>query len=159
MESFAAEDYGPSASGSQPACGPGTTLTPWASSVRIAFTEQTRPPGPMRKHLPDLIVRWADTAAAQHRRLVSERYGSIQWETPGRHPSGRAGNHRRNGFLITAGGAFEGGQIATKASIVDLADGMQGWRCPSRRLSREQHVPGAPAQWRSRCRSVQGGYH
>jgi predicted AlkP superfamily phosphohydrolase/phosphomutase len=93
-----------------------------AALVReIAFTEQTRAPGPMRKHLPDLIVRWIDTPAASHRRLVSERYGSILWRTPGRHPSGRAGNHRRNGFLITAGGAFEGGQIATKGSIVDLA--------------------------------------
>lgn len=87
----------------------------------IAFTERTRPPGPMRKHLPDLIVRWVDTPAALHRRLVSERYGSIQWKTPGRHPSGRAGNHRRNGFLITAGGVFGGGQLGDNASIVDLA--------------------------------------
>ncbi len=87
----------------------------------IVFGEQSYAAGPMRKYLPDLIVRWADSPATSHRRVVSERYGSIHWPTPGRHPLGRSGNHRRQGFLITAGGAFEGGKLGDHAGIVDLA--------------------------------------
>ncbi len=77
--------------------------------------------GPMRQHLPDLVVRWAETPAAAHRTIVSDRYGWIRWPTPGRHPAGRAGNHRRPGFLIAAGGAFDGARLPPTARILDLA--------------------------------------
>jgi predicted AlkP superfamily phosphohydrolase/phosphomutase len=50
--------------------------------------------GRMKRYLPDLIVRWSDAPAAAHRAIVSARYGSIAWPTPGRHPQGRSGNHR-----------------------------------------------------------------
>ncbi len=77
--------------------------------------------GPMRHHMPDLVVRWVETPAIAHRTIVSDRHGWIPWPTPGRHPAGRAGNHRRPGFLIAAGGAFDGATLPPTARIIDLA--------------------------------------
>ena len=87
----------------------------------IGFGERIFSDGPMREYLPDLIVCWQASSAATHRRLVSDRYGSIDWPTPGRQPLGRSGNHRRTGFLIAAGGEFETTTLPQDASIIDLA--------------------------------------
>jgi len=70
--------------------------------------------------LPDVIVCWSDTPAAIHRRIVSPRFGSIDWPTPGRNPSGRSGNHRGEGFLIANGPKIFNESIP-KANILDLA--------------------------------------
>jgi len=78
-------------------------------------------PGPMRHLLPDLVVRWADSPAVAHRRIVSDRYGWMPWPSPGRHPAGRSGNHRRAGFLLAGGGPFESGTLPASAGIMDLA--------------------------------------
>jgi hypothetical protein len=75
----------------------------------------------MRKYLPDIIVRWNPTAAASHRTIVSETFGSIAWPTPGRHPLGRSGNHRRRGFLIAAGGPLVSNCLLDDAHVLDLA--------------------------------------
>ena len=77
--------------------------------------------GRMKPYLPDLMVRWADTPAAAHRVIVSPRYGSIAWPTPGRHPQGRSGNHRPDGFLIAAGGSAAAGLAVSDPHILDLA--------------------------------------
>lgn len=87
----------------------------------IGFAEQIFADGPMRKYLPDIIVRWNPSAAASHRAVVSDAYGSISWSTPGRHPLGRSGNHRRRGFLIAAGGPIEPDRLPGNAHILDLA--------------------------------------
>ncbi|MBL0713547.1 MAG: alkaline phosphatase family protein [Desulfosarcina sp.] len=74
-----------------------------------------------RHHLlPDLIVCWRDTPAANHRHIVSSRFGPIDWPTPGRNPSGRSGNHRGEGFLIASGPRISHESIP-KADILDLA--------------------------------------
>jgi hypothetical protein len=87
----------------------------------IGFAEQIFADGPMRQYLPDIVVRWNPTAAALHRRVVSDSFGSIAWPTPGRHPLGRSGNHRRRGFLIGAGGPFAEMQHPGDAHVLDLA--------------------------------------
>jgi predicted AlkP superfamily phosphohydrolase/phosphomutase len=87
----------------------------------IGFAEQIFADGPMRQHLPDIIVRWNPAAAALHRHVDSDSFGSIAWPTPGRHPLGRTGNHRRLGFLIGAGGPFADLQNAGEAHVMDLA--------------------------------------
>lgn len=87
----------------------------------IGFADKIFADGPMRKHLPDIVVRWNPSAAASHRSVLSEPFGSIAWPTPGRHPLGRSGNHRRRGFLIGAGGPFAAMQIPGEAHILDLA--------------------------------------
>ena len=87
----------------------------------IGFADQIFGDGPMRKYLPDVIVRWNATAAASHRTIVSEAFGSIAWPTPGRHPLGRSGNHHRRGFLIAAGDPFASNRPLNDAHILDLA--------------------------------------
>jgi len=71
--------------------------------------------------LPDLLVRWAPSPASRHRKIISNTYGTIAWPTPGRHPSGRSGNHRSEGFLLAAGPQIPHGAVLKRAHIVDLA--------------------------------------
>ena len=71
--------------------------------------------------LPDLIVRWSDRPAAHHRAVRSPTLGPVAWPTPGRHPGGRSGNHRPEGFLIAAGPALPQAIELPPAHIVDLA--------------------------------------
>jgi predicted AlkP superfamily phosphohydrolase/phosphomutase len=87
----------------------------------IHFGTQVFGAGPKRAHLPDLVVEWVDSPAIAHRGVRSDRYGSIPWPTPGRHPLGRSGNHRREGFLIAAGPGFQGGGLGESLRVVDLA--------------------------------------
>ncbi len=65
------------------------------------------PRGTKQSYLPDLIVRWNDQPAAEHRQLKSPLFGTIDWPAPGSHPSGRSGNHRGKGFLIASGPGIE----------------------------------------------------
>ena len=87
----------------------------------IARSDQLYPTGRMRKHLPDLMIRWSASPAAAHRRIVSPRYGAIDWPTPGHHPQGRSGNHWPDGFLIAAGPRVPAGATLDRAHILDLA--------------------------------------
>jgi predicted AlkP superfamily phosphohydrolase/phosphomutase len=77
--------------------------------------------GPRTALLPDLLVRWAESPASAHRRIESSCYASILWPTPGRHPSGRSGNHRPEGFLLAVGPGIPHGDDLKRAHIVDLA--------------------------------------
>lgn len=77
--------------------------------------------GSRKAGLPDLMVRWSDVPAAAHRTITSPTYGDIGWPTPGRHPQGRSGNHRPDGFLIAAGDAVRGGIFSQEPHILDLA--------------------------------------
>jgi predicted AlkP superfamily phosphohydrolase/phosphomutase len=87
----------------------------------VARVSELYPSGRMQRHLPDLMIRWSATPAAAHRRIVSPRYGVIDWPTPGRHPQGRSGNHQPEGFLIAAGPQVPAGATLGQAHIFDLA--------------------------------------
>jgi predicted AlkP superfamily phosphohydrolase/phosphomutase len=77
--------------------------------------------GARRYNLPDLLVRWVSSPAANHRAIMSPRYGSIPWPIPGRNPDGRSGNHRPEGFLIAVGDRIQPGSRMKDAHILDLA--------------------------------------
>ncbi len=79
------------------------------------------PPGPSLDKLPDLIVKWSDMPANKHRQVISRRYGTIEWPTPGKNPDGRSGNHRGQGFLIASGAGFVPGSTIRNGHILDLA--------------------------------------
>ena len=79
------------------------------------------PSGSRRHLLPDLIVRWAESAASRHRAVRSCHFGRIAWPAPGKHPDGRSGNHRPEGFLLAVGPSLPGKRRLPKADIVDLA--------------------------------------
>lgn len=87
----------------------------------IARVDELYPAGRMRTHLPDLMVRWSPQPAAKHRRIVSSRYGSLPWPTPGHHPQGRSGNHWPDGFLLASGPCTSSGTTIERAHILDLA--------------------------------------
>jgi predicted AlkP superfamily phosphohydrolase/phosphomutase len=86
----------------------------------VGRTDRLLAGGERTAGLPDLIVRWSDRPA-RHRAVRSPTLGSVAWPTPGRHPDGRSGNHRAEGFLIAAGPAQPQGIELPPAHIVDLA--------------------------------------
>jgi predicted AlkP superfamily phosphohydrolase/phosphomutase len=106
--------------------------------AQVARADQLFPDSPRRSELPDLLLRWNETPAAQHRALRSEAFGTVAWPCPGRHPTGRSGNHRGEGFVIArapgvdAGGRLDGGRILDLAPTVyrllgvDVPAHMQG---------------------------------
>lgn len=87
----------------------------------VIRTDQLFKQGRRLNNLPDLIVRWASSPAANHREIVSARYGSIPWPLPKRHPTGRSGNHRPEGFLLAVGGGIQPDSRIENAHILDLA--------------------------------------
>ena len=54
---------------------------------------------PGRHRLPDLVVEWDDVPPGSATVIRSERHGELRWGTA-RLPSGRAGNHRPDGWFI-----------------------------------------------------------
>ncbi len=78
-------------------------------------------PGGRISELPDLIVRWATSPAADQRAIVSPRLGTIHMPSPGTNPTGRSGNHRPEGFLIAVGSGFAPGTTIDGGHILDLA--------------------------------------
>jgi predicted AlkP superfamily phosphohydrolase/phosphomutase len=87
----------------------------------IFTSEQLFKQGSRMDNLPDMMVRWSSEPAANHKAIVSDRYGIIPWVTPGRNPSGRSGNHRSTGFLIANGHYIKPGVKIVGAHILDLA--------------------------------------
>lgn len=87
---------------------------------RVARIGDIVPEGPLRALLPDIMVDWAETPAARHRAVVSPHFGTVDWPTPGRHPSGRSGNHRSEGFYLACGSGLPPGK-APAGTIMDLA--------------------------------------
>jgi predicted AlkP superfamily phosphohydrolase/phosphomutase len=87
----------------------------------VERTDQLFGRGRRLKDLPDLIIRWAPSPAANHRAVVSPRYGSILWGMPGHHPTGRSGNHGPEGFMLAVGTEVKQGSKIEGANILDLA--------------------------------------
>jgi predicted AlkP superfamily phosphohydrolase/phosphomutase len=79
------------------------------------------PDGARVSGLPDLIVRWATSPAAEQRAIVSPRLGRIDMPSPGTNPTGRSGNHRPEGFVIAVGAGFAPGGSIDGGHIHDLA--------------------------------------
>jgi predicted AlkP superfamily phosphohydrolase/phosphomutase len=79
------------------------------------------PPGSRMEILPDLIVKWSEQPARQHKEVCSPLYGAVTWPTPFRNPDSHSGNHRGQGFLIASGRGFAPGSKINKGHILDLA--------------------------------------
>lgn len=71
--------------------------------------------------LPDLVVVWNETPTAEHRALVSDQHGRVDWPTPGRNFDGRSGNHRLQGWLAAAGPSIDRSAEIRGATILDIA--------------------------------------
>ncbi len=80
----------------------------------IHFTNE-QSPGARSALLPDAIVTWA--ASAPPSQIESPLLGSLS----GKLATGRRGNHRSDGFLITMGPGFEHGTEAPPVHIKELA--------------------------------------
>lgn len=88
---------------------------------RVIRRAELYPRGARADLLPDLIVVWSDAPAAEHRALVSERCGRVEWPAPGGNPDGRSGNHRLQGWIAGAGPSIAEGAEIRAATILDIA--------------------------------------
>jgi hypothetical protein len=77
------------------------------------------PDAPCRRLLPDLAVHWAGRPLGGSIGVRSRRCGELVWGRGQRLPSGRSGNHRPAGWLLTAGAGIMPG-AAPPASTLDL---------------------------------------
>jgi predicted AlkP superfamily phosphohydrolase/phosphomutase len=89
--------------------------------ARVVKRTELFPDGECAGQLPDLLVVWGDTPASDHRLIESERFGSVDWPTPGANPDGRSGNHRPRGWLSIRAPGFPAGGSLEPATILDLA--------------------------------------
>lgn len=89
--------------------------------AEVVRPDRALPPGERAGLLPDLVVVWSDVPAARHEAVVSDRYGTIPWPTPGRNPDGRSGNHRGEGFILASGEGIPRGGAIEPGTILDLA--------------------------------------
>jgi predicted AlkP superfamily phosphohydrolase/phosphomutase len=79
-----------------------------------------------RDRLPDLVVEWGDVPPGGARVIRSDRYGEIAWDSP-RLPSGRAGNHRPDGWFVAVGPDIPRKAAAAAHPLVDLAPTVYRW--------------------------------
>jgi predicted AlkP superfamily phosphohydrolase/phosphomutase len=93
---------------------------------KVYRLENLAPPdATFRNHLPDLVVTWSDVSAIESKGIYSENYGALQLD--GRLPSGRAGNHTKDGWFIACGHGIPPGSSAQDHKIVDLAPTLFQW--------------------------------
>jgi predicted AlkP superfamily phosphohydrolase/phosphomutase len=89
--------------------------------AEVKRIDELFPSGQRRDALPDLVVRWAPSPCADTRAVISERFGSIPWPTPGKNPNGRSGNHTAEGFVLASGpGIRHGSSLGAERHILDL---------------------------------------
>lgn len=86
----------------------------------VTLTDEYFAHASRRADLPDLVVRWASSPAARHRRVVSPQFGAIDWPAPGKMPNGRSGNHVPDAFLLAAGNGIAPGSSIAGGHILDL---------------------------------------
>ncbi len=77
------------------------------------------PDAPFRDVLPDLAVRWAARPLGASIGVRSRHCGELAWNRARKLASGRSGNHRPGGWLVTAGAGIPPG-AAPAASTLDL---------------------------------------
>jgi predicted AlkP superfamily phosphohydrolase/phosphomutase len=78
-----------------------------------------------RKYLPDLVVTWKDISAIESRGIRSERYGELLLD--GFLPSGRSGNHNRDGWFFACGPGIEPKSHVQGSRVMDLAPTLFRW--------------------------------
>jgi predicted AlkP superfamily phosphohydrolase/phosphomutase len=88
---------------------------------RVIRSDRLFPAAGRLGDLPDLLIRWDASPAAQHRAITSPHYGSIAWPCPGRLIDGRSGNHDPEGFVLATGPGVRTGMPIENAHILDLA--------------------------------------
>jgi len=91
----------------------------------VARADELFPTGTMRHLMPDLVIRWDEEEAA-HRAISSPLFGDIASPIPGRHPTGRSGNHRDQGFLLASGPGIDADAELGDPHILDLAPTVYG---------------------------------
>jgi len=88
---------------------------------RVAHLSQVYPSGANREPLPDLFVQWSDQPTKDCAAAVSPTYGRVRFERPGKHPTGRSGNHTSVGFVLASCEAVEPGEDLGRIDVKDLA--------------------------------------
>lgn len=76
---------------------------------------------PYDSYIPDIIVKWVQTPIDNASKFVSEKFGQVQWTTPGYTVDGRSGNHMPVGFMIVDGENINKSLKLTNPHILDLA--------------------------------------
>lgn len=71
--------------------------------------------------LPDIIVKWQFKPSSSYEKIVSDDFGVIEFQIPGKNLDGRSGNHRPQGFLLARGEQFRPNSILSDRHIIDLA--------------------------------------
>lgn len=85
------------------------------------------PDADFRDQLPDLVIEWSDVPVTSSPGVVSPRFGEMRWTPTGRLPSGRAGNHRSQGWFMAAGEGIAPGSEAPGHRILDLVPTACQW--------------------------------
>ena len=84
------------------------------------------PEAPYRKNLPDLIVTWRGSAI-HSKGIYSEKYGEIRWDSNGKLPSGRSGNHCSRGWFLAAGDGIPCVNLERSYHAMDLVPTVFKW--------------------------------
>jgi predicted AlkP superfamily phosphohydrolase/phosphomutase len=100
---------------------------------------------PSRDRLPDLVVEWGEVSPIHSRRITSDRYGELRWSADNRIPSGRAGNHRPQGWFVATGEGIRPQQVDGH-TILDLLPTACEWLG----ADLEGRLPGRPIPLSSR---------
>jgi len=94
---------------------------------RVHLREDLLPAGaPAGDRLPDLVIEWSDVSPIRSAGIASERYGELKWSPPERLPSGRAGNHKPQGWFVAAGSGIGHGRVEGH-TILDLVPTICSW--------------------------------
>ena len=95
---------------------------------RVHRMDDLAPPeAAARERLPDLVVEWDQVSPIESPGVVSPRYGELRWEPAGRLPSGRAGNHRPQGWFAAAGPGIGAGRWTVEHDVRDLVPTVWRW--------------------------------
>lgn len=86
----------------------------------IGFGLELYPDSRYEVGIPDLVIRWPETPAKTLRAVVSERFGTVDWPSPGRPLDGRSGHHGPQGWVIAVGEHIEAGRDLGSVSAYDF---------------------------------------
>lgn len=84
------------------------------------------PDAPRRSDLPDLVVQWTDTYADGSPGIRS-CYGELRLDPDRPLPSGRSGNHTRNGWCVVSGPGLKRDALPDEIDSADLPPTLLDW--------------------------------
>ena len=85
------------------------------------------PDAPMRDALPDLVLQWADLPLRDSRGVRNRQGQERRWPAVTRYGSGRAGNHRPDGWLVVSGAGMPRGGSLGAVHAIDLVPTLCRW--------------------------------